>query len=376
MSRNIKKITLLIFPTSATIINEVKLSTISLLKKNGIFISQIITEKNFFSLYTKTTIKALRLLSTCLGIKKIELAYYTTNKDKSILDTVIQVGQKIVFNENFYIKVFSENPNVVARDLEFVATGLLIEKLANKLSIPSSNEYNAGKLIKIYIVKSHSYISFKTVDGIGGMVFGYLKKRVFIIVYDEYSLYCLKNILLYGFIPDIFILFRDYPDLKTKLYLIHNIINYTNSNKIKIQILQLNFLLSYSKDRKDNHISYYMIIDICLYLNKLKDIVLPYSLLVHPIDLIESSFKLCVREGRIPWFPCLYEDNLLNTNEIIFEHINSTFNNREDFPTRFKEGINRRHKFLNLKKNIKTFYVQNKSLNIRPNYIDNILNSI
>ena len=40
MNSHIKKITLLIFPTSPTIINEVKLSTISLLKKNNISISQ------------------------------------------------------------------------------------------------------------------------------------------------------------------------------------------------------------------------------------------------------------------------------------------------------------------------------------------------
>jgi hypothetical protein len=376
MSRHSKKITLLVFPTSPNIINQVKLSTISLLKKNGIFISQIIIEKNFFSLYTKTIIKAFKLLSSCLGIKKIELAYYTTNEDQSILDTIIQVGQKIVINENFYIKVFSENPNVVTRDLEFVATGLLIEKLANKMCISSSNEYNASKLIKVYLVKSHSYISFKTVEGIGGMVFGYLKKRVFIIIYDIYSLYCLKNIILSGFTPDIFILFRDYTDLKTKLFLIHTIINSTNTNKIKIQLLQLNLLLSDSKDREENEISNYMIINICLFLNKLKDIVLPYNLLVHPIDLIESSFKLCIKGGRIPWFPCLYEDNLSNIAEKTFEHSNSKFNIRIEFPNRSKKVINRRQILLTLEKNIKTFYVQNKSLNIRPNYIDNILNSI
>ncbi|HJT84872.1 MAG TPA: hypothetical protein VJ697_10350 [Nitrososphaeraceae archaeon] len=376
MNRHIKKITLLIFPTSPTIINEVKNSTISLLKKNDISISQIITEKSFFSLYTKTTIKALRILSSCLGIKKIELAYYTANEDQSLLDTIIKVGQKIVFNENFYIKVFSENSNVVARDLEFVATGLLIEKLANKLSIPSNNEYNASKLIKVYIVKSHSYISFKTIKGIGGMVFGYLKKRIFIIVYDRYSLYCLKNIILSGFTPDIFILFWDYTDLKTKLYLIHNIINYTNRNKIKIQLLQINLLFSNSKDRKDNHILDYMIINICLYLTNLKYIALPYNLLVHPINLIEKSFKLCIHEGRIPWYPCLYEDNMSNIIEENFEHMNSTFINRKEYPAKFQEMINRKQRTLNLKKNIKTFYVQNKSLNIRPNYIDNILNSV
>jgi hypothetical protein len=68
MTREIKELRLLIFPTSPTIINDVKLSTIRILKKNKILISQIIMEKSFFSLYTTKTIKALRILSSCLGI--------------------------------------------------------------------------------------------------------------------------------------------------------------------------------------------------------------------------------------------------------------------------------------------------------------------
>src|SRR5829696_6803374 len=160
MNRDNKELTLLIFPTSTTIIKDVKLSTIKILKKNKISISNIMMEKNFFSIYTKKTIKAMRILSSCLGIK------------------IVNVGQKIIVNEKFFIKVFSENPNFVARDLEFIASGLLIEKLASKSSIPSHNENTASKIIKSYIGKSKSYICFKTVEGIGGMTFGYIKKKV------------------------------------------------------------------------------------------------------------------------------------------------------------------------------------------------------
>jgi len=376
MNRDNKELTLLIFPTSTTIIKDVKLSTIKILKKNKISISNIMMEKNFFSIYTKKTIKAMRILSSCLGIKKIEVAYSTSNKITSIVNKIVNVGQKIIVNEKFFIKVFSENPNFVARDLEFIASGLLIEKLASKSSIPSHNENTASKIIKSYIGKSKSYICFKTVEGIGGMTFGYIKKKVFIIVYDQYSIYCLKNITLRGFIPDILILFWDYIDLKKKLLSIHAILNDTNNYKIKLQLLQLNFIMSKTKDIKSNFLLDIVVIDICSYINKLNDVILPFNLLVHPLWLIEYSINTCIQKFKFPWFPYLFEDNLTINLDQNFKFLKLSFDfNKRDFID-FKEEKYRIKKILELKKNIKTFYVQIKSLNVRPNYIDNILNSI
>jgi hypothetical protein len=378
MTRDTKELTLLIFPTSTAIIKDVKLSTIHLLKQNKILISQIIMEKNFFSISTKKTIKALRILSSCLGIKKIEIAYSTSNETTSIVNKIVNVGQKIILNEKFYIKIFSENPNFVARDLEFIATGMLIEKLASKSSVPSQNEYLATKVIKSYIGKSKSYICFKSIDGIGGMTFGYIKKKVFIIVYDQYSIYCLKNITLRGFIPDILILFWDYVDLKKKLFSIHAILNGTENTKIKLQLLQLSFIMSKTKDTKNNFLLDIVVIDISTYINKLIDVILPFNLFVHPLWLIEYSINICIQKNKIPWFPYLFEDKLtINLNQNFKYLKSSSF----DFTKRnfidFKEERNRiRKKSTDSKKNIKTFYVQFKSLNIRPNYIDNILNSI
>jgi len=376
MNRDNKELTLLIFPTSTTIIKDVKLSTIKILKKNKISISNIMMEKNFFSIYTKKTIKAMRILSSCLGIKKIEVAYSTSNKITSIVNKIVNVGQKIIVNEKFFIKVFSENPNFVARDLEFIASGLLIEKLASKSSIPSHNENTASKIIKSYIGKSKSYICFKTVEGIGGMTFGYIKKKVFIIVYDQYSIYCLKNITLRGFIPDILILFWDYIDLKKKLLSIHAILNDTNNYKIKLQLLQLNFIMSKTKDIKSNFLLDIVVIDICSYINKLNDVILPFNLLVHPLWLIEYSINTCIQKFKFPWFPYLFEDNLTINLDQNFKFLKLSFDfNKRDFID-FKEERYRIKKILEFKKNIKTFYVQIKSLNVRPNYIDNILNSI
>lgn len=377
MTRDIKELRLLIFPTSPTIINDVKLSTIRILKKNKILISQIIMEKNFFSVYTTKTIKALRILSSCLGIKKIEIAYSTSNQTSTIVNKILNVGKKIIMNEGFFIKVFSENPNFIARDIEFIATGLLIEKLASKSSIPSHDEYSANKIIKCYIGKSKSYICIKSVEGIGGMTFGYLKKKVFIIIYDPYSIYCLKNIILRGFIPDILILFWDNKDLKKKLFSIHGILNSTNNKKIKLQLLQLESIISKTKDIKNNFLLDILVIDICSYINKLINIVLPFNFFIHPLWLIEYAMNSCIQKGKIPWFPYLFEGNLKINLDQKFKFLNSSFDFTKGNFIDFKEEENKiRKKSTYLKKNIKIFYVRIKSLNIRPNYIDNILNSI
>lgn len=377
MTREIKELRLLIFPTSPTIINDVKLSTIRILKKNKILISQIIMEKSFFSVYTTKTIKALRILSSCLGIKKIEIAYSTSNQTSTIVNKILNVGKKIIMNEGFFIKVFSENPNFIARDIEFIATGLLIEKLASKSSIPSHDEYSANKIIKCYIGKSKSYICIKSVEGIGGMTFGYLKKKVFIIIYDPYSIYCLKNIILRGFIPDILILFWDNEDLKKKLFSIHAILNSTNNKKIKLQLLQLDSIISKTKDIKNNFLLDILVIDICSYINKLINIVLPFNFFIHPLWLIEYAMNSCIQKGKIPWFPYLFEGNLKINLDQKFKFLNSSFDFTKGNFIDFKEEENKiRKKSTYLKKNIKIFYVRIKSLNIRPNYIDNILNSI
>jgi hypothetical protein len=377
MTREIKELRLLIFPTSPTIINDVKLSTIRILKKNKILISQIIMEKSFFSVYTTKTIKALRILSSCLGIKKIEIAYSTSNQTSTIVNKILNVGKKIIMNEGFFIKVFSENPNFIARDIEFIATGLLIEKLASKSSIPSHDEYSANKIIKCYIGKSKSYICIKSVEGIGGMTFGYLKKKVFIIIYDPYSIYCLKNIILRGFIPDILILFWDNEDLKKKLFSIHGILNSTNNKKIKLQLLQLDSIISKTKDIKNNFLLDILVIDICSYINKLINIVLPFNFFIHPLWLIEYAMNSCIQKGKIPWFPYLFEGNLKINLDQKFKFLNSSFDFTKGNFIDFKEEENKiRKKSTYLKKNIKIFYVRIKSLNIRPNYIDNILNSI
>lgn len=379
MTRDKEELLILVFPTHHSISNDVKISTIKKLKENNIIIYRLVMEKYFFSIYLNKPIQASNILTSCLGIKKIELAYSSPNNIKSIVDKIINKGQKIIIHEKFFIKVYSENSNFVSRDIEFIATGSLVEKLSNRLSRPSRNEESASKVIRVYVGKSKSYISWKSLDGIQGNSYGQIKKKVFIIIYNQISLYSLKKIIQMGFIPDILILYWDNIDLKNKLISLHNIITNIPINKLKLKLLHLNLL----NQKKDNLYSdillNFLVIDICSYLSPIINVVIPFNWIVHPVWLIDYSINLCLKNGKIPWMPNLFEDDLK------FSDWNKTFNNNleqsNNFKrTKFKDYIKVRDKIgiksENFVKNIKVYSIKNGSLNIRPNYIDNILNSI
>jgi hypothetical protein len=381
MSRDIKDLAILVFPTYPSIINDVKLSTVKKLKENNIIIYKINQEKYFFSMYVNKPIKASNIISSFVGIKKVEVAYSSPNNIKSIINNIIKIGQKIILDEKFFIRVFSENANFLPRDIEFIATGLLVEKLANRLSRPSTNEESASKIMRVYIGNVKSYISWKSLNGIGGNSFGKIKKKAFIIIYNQISLLSLKKIIQMGFFPDILILYGDYMELKNILLSLHQILNNISIHKLKLKLLQLNVLIPERNDLNTDILLNLLIIDICSYFSKLIDVVIPFNFILHPSWLIDYSINVCIKNGKIPWMPNLFEEDLnfispsQNFNNIGLEALNvkrSKFNAykevRNKIRIRIKSDI--------FQNKIKVFSIQKGLLNIRPNYIDNILNSI
>jgi len=381
MSRDTKNLTILVFPTYPSIINDVKRSTIKKLKENDIIIEKIIQEHHFFSMYVNKPIKASNIISSFVGIKKIEIAYSSSNYIKSMINTILKIGQKIIVDEKFFIRVFSENENFLPRDIEFIATGLLVEKLANKLSRPSTNEKSASKVIKVYIGKFKSYISWKSLNGLGGNSYGKIKKKAFIIIYNQISLFSLKKIIQMGFFPDILILYWDYMDLKNLLLSLHQILNNISLHKLKLKTLQTSLLIPEKSNLPIDFLLNFLIIDICSYITNLIDVVIPFNLILHPSWLIDYSFNFCIKNGKIPWMPNLFEE------DATFIHLSQNFDkNSQNLLNVERRKLNNyevvrnkiriRIKSDTFRKNIKVFSIQRGLLNIRPNYIDNILNSI
>ena len=106
MTRDKEELLVLVFPTHHSISNDVKISTIKKLKENNIIIYRLVVEKYFFSIYLNKPIQASNILTSCLGIKKIEVACSSPHNIKSIVDKIINKGQKIIIHEKFFIKVY------------------------------------------------------------------------------------------------------------------------------------------------------------------------------------------------------------------------------------------------------------------------------
>jgi hypothetical protein len=184
-----------------------------------------------------------------------------------------------------------------------------------------------------------------------------------------------------GFFPDILILYGDYMELKNILLSLHQILNNISIHKLKLKLLQLNVLIPERNDLNTDILLNLLIIDICSYFSKLIDVVIPFNLILHPSWLIDYSINVCIKNGKIPWMPNLFEEDLnfisssQNFNNIGLEARNvkrSKFNAykevRNKIRIRIKSDI--------FQNKIKVFSIQKGLLNIRPNYIDNILNSI
>ena len=65
----------------------------------------------------------------------------------------------------------------------------------------------------------------------------------------------------------------------------------------------------------------FLVIDIYSYHSPLINVVIPFNWIVHPVWLIDYSINLCLENGKFPWMPNLFEDDLK------FSDWSKTFNN-------------------------------------------------
>ena len=371
-----KDIKLIIFPIHRHLLKDIKVSIIKTLKSNNVKSYKITTENSFLVLATQNYLYVFNLLSNSSGIKKIGLAVSTSNDIKNILGLILSVTKKIILsNERFQVKVVSENSDFISRDLEFMATGLIIDKTKYQSLKPNNYKGINIKKIYCYIGKLNSYVPIKLIDGIGGLPFNYNKKKIFSVYYNDYSLNCIKTISNFGFIPEIFIVYSNVFDLSKKLKLLHPIFSKMGNRRISISLLPSD--MKFTVD--DCQYEEFLMLKSIIMSNNDPNVLVPFSFYTHPFWMMEKIINLCYKNNKIPWIPMAFSDP--------DECIDLQFKN--DLIKNFENRINKRirtgnisdykkssFRFSFLRKEIKNVTFVMNSSNIRPNYIDNILNSI
>ena len=372
-----KDIKLIIFPIHRHLLKDIKVSIIKTLKSNNVKSYKITTENSFLVLATQNYLYVFNLLSNSSGIKKIGLAVSTSNDIKNILGLILSVTKKIILsNERFQVKVVSENSDFISRDLEFMATGLIIDKTKYQSLKPNNYKGINIKKIYCYIGKLNSYVPIKLIDGIGGLPFNYNKKKIFSVYYNDYSLNCIKTISNFGFIPEIFIVYSNVFDLSKKLKLLHPIFSKMGNRRISISLLPSD--MKFTVD--DCQYEEFLMLKSIIMSNNDPNVLVPFSFYTHPFWMMEKIINLCYKNNKIPWIPMAFSD----PEECIDLHFQN-----DDLINNSEKKINKKIRTSNisgdkksllvssfLRKEIKNVTFIMNSSNIRPNYIDNILNSI
>jgi hypothetical protein len=257
-----------------------------------------------------------------------------------------------------------------------MATGLIIDKTKYQ-SLKTNNSKGMNiKQIYCYIGKLNSYVLIKLIDGIGGLPFNYNKKKIFSIYYNDYSLNCIKTISNFGFIPEILIVYSNISDLTKKLKLLHPIFSKMGNRRISISLLPTD--LKFTID--DCQYEEFLILKSIIMSNNDPNVLVPFSFYTHPFWMMKKIINLCYKNNKIPWIPMAFSD----PDECIDLHLKN-----DDLIKNFENKINKKirtgnnsddkkssFRFSFLRKEIKNVTFVMNSSNIRPNYIDNILNSI
>ncbi|MDX1373853.1 MAG: hypothetical protein R3321_15365, partial [Nitrososphaeraceae archaeon] len=175
------------------------------------------------------------------------------------------------------------------------------------------------------------------------------------------------------FTPQILIIYFNTNNLRRYLKDLYHIFLKMEKRRTSVKILKISF-------RLDDNICHFNELDLFKSIFPfidVPDVLIPFSLYRHPLFMVEKIINLCYQNRKIPWLPLIFLD--MDKDEFVIGNaeISDIFQIKNRFSPHPKLD-NNKEKFriqLNLK-NIKTISFTMTSSNIRPNYIDNILNSI
>jgi hypothetical protein len=368
------------------------------------------------------------------GIDKVAIAKKVPSiRFEDIAAEVVNIGKlKVLPNEKFFVKVQISNNakiNYKSRDLEFASTGDLTAALQSSSfsssrrpytfspvpsisssrsyssARPAKNEFEADRLIEIFVGKKSAYVTIETDNGPGGLPFACQGEKVLCSIHDTLSAISCMIILKCGFFPEIVIVYTDDYDLRKNLKIFGMIVNKMSIKNYSIRLVQLDYgndsgfgktlnlkqhgqrrlQKTMKRELESSHkaVLQEIVATQILTLMKGKGIVVPLSVVIHPFWLIQSTFKKILASKKIPWMPLLLpshgmydiaeelgiEKNMLPLLSDKGSMMNRlmTFT-RQDY-AKYRTTIDKMTE--SAKRNMKTI-----SFEIGPNYLHDILDSV
>ena len=428
------KTVLLVFPSQFSIDRMDKLIAAikDALRSQDVELRDIVLEEECVVFELGNVVEGASIIGEMFGIDKVAIAKkVATSGFEEIIAEVVNIGKlKILPNEKFYVKVqISNNAKVdyKPRDLEFASTGELTAALQPSLSPslsssrqsstlyssssgsasnsasslsssarPAKNEFDANRLIEIFIGKKSAYVCIEIDAGLGGLPFACLGEKVLCTIHNTLSAISCMAVLKCGFFPEIVILYTDDDDLRQNLKRFGLVVNRINTKKYLIRLARVEELQIQIKKQKQiqkqqqreknsSHKAFLQEIVATQVLTRMrwKRVVVPLSAAIHPLWLIESTFKKLLSSNKIPWMPLslpiqgIYDiAKELGIDEDKLRLLSDQSSMIEKLVTITKEDFAKYRKTVDLKtesalKNMKTI-----SFEIGPNYLHDILDSV
>ena len=333
------KTVLLVFPSQFSIgrfdklIADIK----DALRSKNVELRDIVFEKECVIFELDDVVEGAAITAEMFGIDKVAIAKkVSTARFEEILAQVVNIGKlKILPKEKFFVKVqISNNAKVdyKPRDLEFASTGELTAALQSSLSPslssshrqsstfpssasslsssarPAKNELDADRLIEIFIGKKSAYVCIEIDAGLGGLPFACQEEKVLCTIHNALSAISCMAVLKCGFFPEIIILYTDDDDLRQNLKTFGLVVNRMNTKNYSIRLARVEELhKQQQQQRQSSHKTILQEIVATQVLTRMrgKGVVVPLSTAIHPLWLIELTFKKILSSNKIPWMPLL-----------------------------------------------------------------------
>ncbi len=421
---NQDKPVLLIFPSQFSIgrIDKLIANIEKQLQSKNIELRNIMIENECIVFEMNDVVEGAGITREMFGIDKVGIAKKVPrNRFKDIAAEIVNIGKlKVLPNEKFFVKVTISNNakvNYKSRDLEFASTGDLIAALQSSSSLscspsrhfassisssrspssfarPAKNELEADRLIEIFIGDKSAYVCIEMDTGPGGLPFSCQGKKVLCAVYDASSAISCMMALKCGFFPEIVILYIDDDDLRQNLKIFGMIANRMNIKNYSIRLLELDCsshkfgkILNLKKNRQQLESTHKAILlDIVatriLTLMRGRGVVVPLSVAIHPLWLIESTFEKILSSKKIPWMPLLLpsRDICDIAKELGMEEnklpLLSDKNSRMGLMTFTKQDYRKYRRTIDEMTESAKKNITNISFEIGPNYLHDILDSV
>ena len=337
------KTVLLVFPSQFSIgrIDKLIADIKDALRSKDVELRDIVLEKECVIFELDDVVEGAAITAEMFGIDKVAIAKkVSTARFEEILAEVVNIGKlKILPKEKFFVKVqISNNAKVdyKPRDLEFASTGELTAALQSSLSPslsssprqsstfpssasslsssarPAKNELDADRLIEIFIGKKSAYVCIEIDAGLGGLPFACQEEKVLCTIHNALSAISCMAVLKCGFFPEIIILYTDDDDLRQNLKTFGLVVNRMNTKNYsvrlaKVEEIQKQQQQQHQQQRESSHktiLQEIVAIQILTHM-KGKGVVVPLSTAIHPLWLIELTFKKILSSNKIPWMPLL-----------------------------------------------------------------------